>query len=709
MNRLLARPAFSESRISPRVLALLLLSIVAQGCGNGTEPRRAVALAIATQPPSVAQSGVVLGQAPVIELRNQDGELFAQAGVAVGVSIADGGGTISGVTTQMTNAEGRATFFDLVVSGTIGPRTLRFSSDGLSAATSSSIALAAGLAATVQAASNTSPQATVNTAVATPPSVVVKDASGNGVPGVAVTFTIAGGAGTLTGATQSTDAAGVATVGSWTLPKAAGQYTLNAAATGVQGNGVTFTGTANPDAPAAMQASGGGQSALYGARLPTALQVRVADQFDNATPNVVVTWVSVTGSGTVEPINVATDANGIVRSNYRLGTTPGENIIRAAISSRGLSADFSATALAFTNQIAVGGFHSCALDETGRAYCWGQNDAGQLGDGTTANKSTPTPAAGALRFRRITVGVGVTCALTNDNEPYCWGSNSSAALGDGTQTNRSAPTPVSGGLHFTEIATSGQLTCGVTAAGAVYCWGENGVGQLGVGTAQVETCVSNLGNPDFPCSRVPLPVVGGLTFAALTTGAGHACGLTAQGELYCWGFGSNFWGNGTGGGSQPTPVPAAVGFTFSEVTAGALHTCGIVSPSAAYCWGNATQFGVIGTGATDMTQTTPALLPSIAAVHMDAGGLLSCAVVTDGRAFCWGFNEAGGIGDGTTTFRTTPTAVSTGQSFTSIAAAGRHACGRIANGQVYCWGENLWGELGVGGGSNLLTPALARP
>jgi alpha-tubulin suppressor-like RCC1 family protein len=690
--------------------ALACLAFLTLACNDSTEPLRAVALAITLQPPSTAQSGIALGASPTIELRDRNGALFGQAGVAVTASISSGGGTLAGTTTQITDAGGRATFSDLTISGTVGPRTLTFAASGLSSAASSSIALSAGPAATLFTQSPATISSTVNTAVTALPAVVVKDASGNAVAATVVTFSAPNTAGSLTGTTVSTNASGVATLGGWMLPTTAGQYVLTATAAGVSGNGVTFTATATPDAPAGMQPTGSGQSVLYGSLLPSPLQVRVVDQFGNPTPGVVVTWGSVSGLGSVQPINVSTGADGIVRSNYRLGTMPGENVIRASINPRGLTADFSATALGFSNELAVGYQHTCALDETGVAYCWGQNDTGQLGFNSTSDRGAPVPVAGQLQFKHITAGAAVTCGISTDDLAYCWGSNSYGALGDGTQTLKLVPTPASGGLHFSVISNAGQSTCGLTITGAAYCWGDNGIAQLGVGSTPVETCTSDLGNPDFPCSRVPIAVSGGLVFASISAGGSHVCGLTTDSKLYCWGFPYDFGGTANGG-LVTAPQQTASSFTFAQISAGAGHTCGIIDPSSVYCWGNEEQFGLIGNGFTDQTELVPVHLPTISATHVHAGVLGTCALATDGRAFCWGYNETGATGDGTLVSpRTTPVTVATGQSFTAVGTSGRHACGRTVNGQLYCWGENSRGQLGIGGpGGASPTPVLARP
>ena len=692
-----------------RLSALLgLLVLTTAGCGgDSTEPLRAVALAVVTQPAATAQSGVALTQAPVVELRDRNGAAFPQAGVAITAAVA-AGGSLSGTTTQSTDAQGRATFSGLIVSGLIGSQTLTFSASGLTSASSQAIALSVGPAATIQAVSPTTLQATVNTAVGLAPAVVVKDASGNPALGIAVTFAIANSAGTLTGATQTTSASGVATVGGWTLPTTAGQYTLTATAANVAGNGLTFTAMANPDVPSAMQPSNSGQNLLYGSSLPTALQVRVVDRYGNPTPGVTVAWSPLAGSGAVTPIAATTDADGIARANYVLGIVPGVNRVQAAIGPQNLTIELTANALGFT-QFDVGYDHTCAIDESGAAYCWGKNDSGQLGFNSTSNRTAPMAVAGGLHFRRVTAGNNVTCALTTSNTPYCWGSNSFAALGDGTTTYRLVPTPVGGGFKFSDISTGGQTTCALDQTGAAYCWGENSItGKLGLGSTPAPDTCPSIGNGDFGCSKAPIAVSGGLVFASISTSNGHSCGLQANGNLYCWGFSPNFGGPGNTG-ADPAPVLVSNGLVFSEVSASDQHTCGLVAPTSVYCWGNESQWGLIGNGFTNQTEVKPVLLIGLTAQHIVARGLGSCATTTDGRGLCWGYNDEGGIGDGTTAVRTTPTALSTTLVFTAIRTSGRDACGLIANGQLYCWGENIWGELGVGSYDVHMTPTLVRP
>jgi hypothetical protein len=188
---------------------------------------------------------------------------------------------------------------------------------------------------------------------------------------------------------------------------------------------------------------------------------------------------------------------------------------------------------------------SCAITADSDAYCWGLNTAGQLGDGTTIDRSSPVAVSGGMRFlsSTIAVGAGHACALVSDGSAYCWGRNDFGQLGDGTTVSRSTPVTVSGGIHFTSLAAGGQHTCGVTSAGAAYCWGANVYGQLGSGAV-------------FPSSATPVKVAGSNVFASISAGGGHTCALTTTSVAYCWGLNADGQlGDGTRvNRSVPTPV-----------------------------------------------------------------------------------------------------------------------------------------------------------
>src|SRR5439155_1465985 len=157
--------------------------------------------------------------------------------------------------------------------------------------------------------------------VAVPPSVLVKDASGNPVQGVAITFAEAGGGGSITGANQITNASGIATVGSWTLGMTAGTNTLTATAPGLTGSPVTFTATGAPGAPAHLTMfSGDGLTGEVGTTLGTPHTVLVTDANSNPVPNVTVSWAAASGGGSVNPAITTSNTSGIASTSWTLGT-----------------------------------------------------------------------------------------------------------------------------------------------------------------------------------------------------------------------------------------------------------------------------------------------------------------------------------------------------------------------------------------------------
>jgi alpha-tubulin suppressor-like RCC1 family protein len=137
----------------------------------------------------------------------------------------------------------------------------------------------------------------------------------------------------------------------------------------------------------------------------------------------------------------------------------------------------------------TGGPTACGLTGGGAIYCWGRNDRGQVGDGTNTQRLTPVlvQAPSGVTFSGLSVGADYACALAASGPAYCWGNNVAVTLGDGTSTNRSVPTIVHApsGVTFLKISAGFSHTCAVTAIGSAYCWGQNGVGELGDGTTQL--------------------------------------------------------------------------------------------------------------------------------------------------------------------------------------------------------------------------------
>src|SRR5207302_1602058 len=282
-----------------------------------------------------ASAGHVIGVQTWALAMDANGNPVAQ--VAVTFAVAPGNGTITGAS-QTTNASGVATVGSWTLSATAGPNTLTATSTGLSGSPVTFGATGtAGTAATIAANSPTSQTATVGTAVGSPPSVIVKDANGNPVTGVAVTFAVAPGNGTITGGSQTTNGSGIATVGSWTLKIGRAPSRESASSSGVGGSPVTFSATGTAGTAATMAAnSPTSQSATAGTAVTSPSSVIVKDGNGNPVAQVAVTFAVAPGNGTITGASQTTNASGVATvGSWTLSATAGPNTLTAT--STGLS------------------------------------------------------------------------------------------------------------------------------------------------------------------------------------------------------------------------------------------------------------------------------------------------------------------------------------------------------------------------------------
>ena len=348
--------------------------------------------------------------------------------------------------------------------------------------------------------------------------------------------------------------------------------------------------------------------------------------------------------------------------------------------------------LAFA-QVSAGNSHTCGVTTDNRAYCWGWNVFGQVGNGTTSfERRTPALVLGGLRFRQISAGWYSTCGVTTGYRAYCWGNGILR------------PMAVPGGHYFRQVSTDEDHTCGVTTNDQAYCWGTNNFGELGDGTTEFRT--------------TPVAVLGGLRFRAVSTGPYHSCGVTTTDRAYCWGGdGGGELGDGSGEGvcgsfpgpCRMRPTLVAGGYRFRQVDAGGGlgpgedgmggtdggRTCGVTTDNRAFCWGDGSH-GQNGNGTRSFSFSPRRVSGTLQFRSVSAGLEITCGVTTANRAYCWGENLWGAIGDGTFTDRLTPTAVVGGLFFRDVSAGGYHSCGTTPGNVGYCWGYNGQGGLGDG-------------
>jgi Big-like domain-containing protein len=267
------------------------------------------ALRLANTPASSPQAGVPLSPGPAIQLQDRYGNSAKREGVAVAASVTAPaeGMTLGGSTTALTNAEGLATFNGLSILGRAGSVTLGFAAAGLTGTSTPELSLRAGTPTAISRSAGEAQAAPAGSPVSVPPAVRLVDAFGNPASGIPVTFSVTGGGGTITGESATTDAQGIAAVGSWTLGTTPGTNTLTASAASLT---LTFTATATTGSATKIVAvSPTTQNATSGS--PVELVVRVTDAFGNAVAGAEVHWTI--DGGTVNASASTTDADGVAR------------------------------------------------------------------------------------------------------------------------------------------------------------------------------------------------------------------------------------------------------------------------------------------------------------------------------------------------------------------------------------------------------------
>jgi len=329
--------------------------------------------------------------------------------------------------------------------------------------------------------------------------------------------------------------------------------------------------------------------------------------------------------------------------------------------------------------------HTCGVSRIGRAFCWGYNGYGQLGDGTLGSRALPGAVIAASDVvSQIATGGYHTCELRTDRTAWCWGANDGGELGDGTFVDAVLPVAVERlGATVDSIAAGVDSTCARKVDGTLWCWGH--VLARGIGESDR--------NGGVPVNVAAL----GDSVSSVVTGLRYSCAVKVDHTLWCWGENSS---GQLGDGSQTTrllPVPIdALGATVANVWAGWDHTCAATVDGEALCWGS-NEYGQIGDG-TKLSNPLPQRvnLPDAVAT-MALGDRHTCAVTTAGQVWCWGSNLRGQLGDNDLAESVLPLRVEQlDRAVASVTAAGFHTCVRDDQGALLCWGDNLDGQLGDG-------------
>ena len=282
--------------------------------------------------------------------------------------------------------------------------------------------------------------------------------------------------------------------------------------------------------------------------------------------------------------------------------------------------------------ITAGYTHSCVLRQSGTISCWGENKHGQLGNqrGYHFVSSAPVQVAGITDATAITTGSSNSCALHQTGTISCWGNNNYGQLGNGTDTDSSAPVQVLGITDAKAVSAGFRHSCALHQTGTISCWGNNWHGQLGNET-------------DTESSSAPVEVVGIKDATAITASGYHSCVVREGGTISCWGTNrSGQLGNGTDDDSS-APVQVADITDATAITTGYSHSCTLREDGTASCWGN-NRHGRLGNGTDTESSVPVEVADIADATTITAGDEHSCALHQDGTISCWGNNYYGQLG-----------------------------------------------------------------
>lgn len=300
--------------------------------------------------------------------------------------------------------------------------------------------------------------------------------------------------------------------------------------------------------------------------------------------------------------------------------------------------------------VSAGFFHTCGIQTGDTLWCWGHNFFGQLGTSTNVSTDTPNPTpvqVGGTGWTQVSAGFGHTCGIQTGGTLWCWGDDSAGELGDGGSTAQTSPQQVGSGTGWTRVSAGRYYTCGIQS-GALYCWGFDDHGELGLASAsgtpaQVgsDTDWTEISASDYQANK---PFWSG-------GGGGQTCGIRSPGTLWCWGDNSaGQLGDGTTT-AQGTPGPQQVGSAsdWTAVSTGGGFTCGLEGTSSLSCWGD-NHYGELGNASMDQ-KLSPTPVVDLYSGHswvggIDAGGAHACGVRDDHTLWCWGWGDSGQLGVG---------------------------------------------------------------
>ncbi len=346
--------------------------------------------------------------------------------------------------------------------------------------------------------------------------------------------------------------------------------------------------------------------------------------------------------------------------------------------------------------LSAGANHVCGLDSLGTHWCWGRGTEGQLGNTQflSAKAAVQVVVPNGLTFSQIQTGGNHSCALDQNGDAWCWGEGFHGQLGNADVDHKwSAPQPVvmPTGRSFVAISLGYFVTCALDDQGDAWCWGAGNSGEIGNDSTD---------DVDVP-TAVSMPA--NVQFVKIDVGSEEVYALDTQGGGWSWG---NPYPCGSGPQTHPFALAMPAGRTYQDIRVGGSHACALDDLGAAWCWGS-DQWGQLGDGSGGGSCLyTAVTMPTASFDRIVSGSQFSCGLAPDGTVYCWGRNESGQLGTGNVTTTSSPSAVITSASFSELAVGQSFACALTAQGVAWCWGEGQYGALGNWNLSDAYNPVV---
>jgi alpha-tubulin suppressor-like RCC1 family protein len=331
-------------------------------------------------------------------------------------------------------------------------------------------------------------------------------------------------------------------------------------------------------------------------------------------------------------------------------------------------------------QAAAGNSHNLIIKTDGTLWAWGLNTYGQLGDGTTIDKNTPSQIGTATDWKFVAAGEVHSIAMKSDGSLWAWGSNSNGQLGDGTIIDKIIPTQIGTTKDWGYITAGNGNTLAIKTDGSLWAWGFNSNGQLGDGTNTVKNIPTQIGTAkDWKT----------------VDAAGSILAIKTDGSLWAWKLiKSGQLGNTT---TEDKIIPSQIGtsFDWKNIAAGSGHNIALKTDGTLWAWG-LNWSGMLGDGST-IDKTTPTQIGKASDWKtIAAGNSFSTAIKIDGSLWAWGFNSLGQLGDGTGRNSNIPTRIGTEIDWEFISLGGYQTLAIKTDGDIYTWGYNKYGQIGGG-------------